>query len=93
MKTVLNYIEKDNHYLLIHKQKKDMNFNKFMGVGGKIESNETPNEAAIRETFEETGLTIEPIFKGNVFFHNETYDEHMIVYKATNFLGKLKSSD
>lgn len=36
MKTVLNYIEKDNHYLLIHKQKKDMNFNKFMGVGGKM---------------------------------------------------------
>ena len=39
-KTVLVYIEQDHKYLLIHKQKPDMNFNKYMGVGGKIEAGE-----------------------------------------------------
>ena len=50
-RTVLIYIEQNHKYLLIHKQKKDMNYNKYMGVGGKIETGESPLEAAIREAF------------------------------------------
>ncbi|OED59006.1 NUDIX hydrolase [Acholeplasma laidlawii] len=92
-RTVLIYIEQNSKYLLIHKHKKDMNFNKYMGVGGKIEFGESPYEAAIRETFEETGLSIEPIFKGNIYFHAKDYREHMILYKALEFSGELKSSD
>ena len=67
-RTVLIYIEQNHKYLLIHKQKKDMNYNKYMGVGGKIETGESPLEAAIREAFEETGLVIKPIFKGKHLF-------------------------
>src|SRR5690554_2413344 len=92
-RTVLIYIEHDHKYLLIHKHKRDMNYNKYMGVGGKIEIGESPYEAAIRETFEETGLVIQPIFKGNIYFHSKDYKEHMILYKALEFKGKLKNSE
>lgn len=91
--TVLIYIEKDNQYLLIHKVKKDMNQNKYMGVGGKIEDNETPYQAAIRETYEETGLTVKPIFKADIYFHSNDYDEKMYLYKVLNFYGDIKESD
>lgn len=92
-RTVLIYIEQNHKYLLIHKQKKDMNYNKYMGVGGKIETGESPLEAAIREAFEETGLVIQPIFKGNIYFHSKDYKEHMILYKALEFKGELKNSE
>ncbi|MBN3490138.1 8-oxo-dGTP diphosphatase [Acholeplasma equirhinis] len=92
-KTVLIYIENENKYLLILKQKKDMNQNKYSGVGGKIEPGETAYEAAVRETKEETGLTIKPIFKGIVHFHQGAYEEHMTLFKAYEFEGKLQASD
>ena len=92
-RTVLIYIEQNDKYLLIHKQKKDMNYNKYMGVGGKIETGESPLEAAIREAFEETGLVIQTIFKGNIYFHSKDYKEHMILYKALEFKGELKNSE
>lgn|SRR5690606_19021552 len=91
--TVLIYIEKDNKYLLIHKVNKDMNFNKYSGVGGKLEKGETPIEAAIRETKEETGLSIIPIFKGIVNFHSNDYVEIMYLYKAYEFEGIITPSD
>lgn len=60
--TTLCYIEKDNCYLMLHRTKKenDYNHDKWIGIGGKFENGESPEECAIREVNEETGLEIAP---------------------------------
>ncbi len=60
MITTLCYLEKDNKYLMLHRTKKenDINKNKWLGVGGKLEKNETPEQCLFREVKEETGLNI-----------------------------------
>ena len=49
--TTLCYIEKDGAYLMIHRVKKqnDMNKDKWVGVGGKLEEGESPFDCARRE--------------------------------------------
>ncbi len=58
--TTLCYIEKDGKYLMLHRVKKenDINKDKWIGVGGKLEQDESPEECLLRETYEETGLTL-----------------------------------
>ena len=58
--TTLCYIEKDDKYLMLHRVKKenDLNHDKWVGVGGKFEPDETPEECMLREVREETGLTL-----------------------------------
>lgn len=58
--TVLAYIEKDNSYLMLlrNKKKHDINANKWIGVGGHLEKRETPKDALFREIKEETGLDV-----------------------------------
>ncbi len=66
MKTMVNttlcYIEKDGCYLMLHRTKKenDYNHDKWIGIGGKFENAESPEDCAIREVREETGLVIAP---------------------------------
>lgn len=57
--TTLCYIEKDDCYLMLHRVKKenDLNHDKWIGVGGKFEAEEMPEECMMREVKEETGLT------------------------------------
>ena len=57
--TTLCYIEKDNKYLMLHRIKKenDINHDKWIGVGGKFEWGESPEECMLREVREETGYT------------------------------------
>ncbi len=54
--TTLCYIEKDDCYLMLHrvKKKNDINHDKWIGIGGNMESGETPEECIIRVAFEET---------------------------------------
>ena len=56
--TTLCYVEKDGKYLMLHrtKKEKDINKDKYIGIGGHIEHGETPNECIIREAREETGI-------------------------------------
>ena len=58
--TTLCYIEKDGSYLMLHRVKKDKDVNKdkWIGVGGHFEKNESPEECLLREVKEETGLTL-----------------------------------
>ena len=58
--TVLIYLEKDNKYLMMYRNKKqhDPNFGKYIGVGGRIEEDETKGQALVREVREETSLIL-----------------------------------
>ena len=67
--TTLCYIEKDGKYLMLHRTKKknDENHDKWIGVGGKFESGESPDECLIREVKEETGLDVSRADGGYLF--------------------------
>ena len=66
MKTLVNtslcYIEKDGCYLMLHRTKKEQDYNKdkWIGIGGKFENGESPEDCAVREISEETGLIVNP---------------------------------
>lgn len=91
------YIEKDGKYLMLHRTRKenDTNKDKWIGVGGKFEEGETPEECARRETYEETGLTLQNLFyRGIVTFVSDKYPaEQMHLFKSTAFSGRIKDCD
>ena len=64
--TTLCYLEKDGKYLMMHRVKKehDINKDKWVGIGGHFEADESPEECLLREAREETGLTLGPFGKG-----------------------------
>ncbi len=97
MNSVLIHIEKDNKYLMLHRNKKqnDINKDKWIGIGGKFEKGESPEECAYREAFEETGLKLKELKLCGIvtFVSDENYVEYMFVYKSTSFEGVLKQCD
>ena len=58
--TTLCYITRGDRVLMLHRTKKegDMNRDKWLGIGGKLEENESPDDCLLREALEETGLTV-----------------------------------
>ncbi len=93
--TTLVHLVREGEYLMLHriKKNKDVNAGKWIGVGGHLEAGETPEECAIRETFEETGLTVHSLdFRGIVDFYNDgDYDDERIyIYTSGDFSGELK---
>lgn len=93
--TSLCYIYKDKKYLLIHKNKKenDLNRDKWLGVGGKFEDKESPEQCNRREVFEETGLTLKSAeYKGIITFVSDMWEtEYMHLFTSSDFTGDLKS--
>ncbi len=91
--TTLCYIEKDNRYLMLHRTKKenDLNEGKWIGVGGKFEKNETPEECLLREVKEETGLTLTKYRLRAVitFISNQWETEYMYLFTANEFTGEV----
>ncbi|MCI5620813.1 MAG: 8-oxo-dGTP diphosphatase [Lachnospiraceae bacterium] len=95
--TTLCYIEKDNKYLMLHRIKKenDINKDKWNGVGGHFEKDETPEECLLREVKEETGLTLNRFkLRGVItFLSNEFHTEYMFLYTANDFSGEIVECD
>lgn len=92
--TTLCYIEKDGCYLMLHRVKKenDVNKDKWIGVGGHFEENESPEECLLREVKEETGLTLTSYrFCGLVTFIADGWpSEYMCLYRADKFTGEIR---
>ncbi len=95
--STLCYIEKDGKYLMLHRVKKehDANRDKWIGIGGKFEDGESPEECVLRETKEETGLTLTDYrYRGIVTFVSDRWEtEYMHLFTATGFSGKLIDCD
>ena len=84
--TSLCYIEHNGKYLMLHriKKKNDENRDKWIGVGGKFESGESPFDCAHREIYEETGFkNLELSYRGIVTFVSDCYGtEYMHLFTA-----------
>ena len=95
--STLCYIEKDGCWLMLHrvKKKNDLNHDKWIGVGGKFEEGESPEDCLLREVGEETGLTLTDYrFRGLVtFVSDEAPTEYMHLFTATGFTGALRDCD
>lgn len=95
--TTLCYIEQDGCYLMLHRVKKahDANAGKWIGIGGKFEANESPDDCLLREVREETGLTLTRYRPRGIvtFVSNEWETEYMHLFTADAFTGKLHPCD
>lgn len=87
-------LEKDGQILLQHRKDNDV-----WGIpGGVMEPGETFMEAALRETWEETGLKAENLSLFGLYSGNEGYAEYQngdkvfsvqVIFHTTSFAGKL----
>ncbi len=93
--TTLCYIEQDGMYLMMHRNKKngDCNRDKWIGIGGHIEENESPYDCILREAKEETGLWLQaPSYRGLITFCSPCYEtEFMHLFTANDFDGSLRA--
>ena len=89
--STLCYLERGDEYLMLHrvKKKNDANQDKWIGVGGKFEEGESPEECILRETKEETGLTLtEYRYRGLVTFVSDCWPtEYMHLFTASGWEG------
>lgn len=94
--TTLCYLKKDNSYLMLlrNKEKNDINEGKWLGIGGHIEDNETPEEANKREIKEETGFdVINAKKRGIIYFHLGDIHEVMHLFTCDEFYGEMIECD
>ena len=82
-------MENNGNWLMLYRNRKpeDPNEGKWLGIGGKIEPGETPDECNAREVFEETGFRIRSaVFCGVIEFRADMYeDEDMYLYYTDDF--------
>ena len=95
--SALCYLLRGNDVLMLHrvKKKNDINKDKWIGIGGKFEPEEAPEECLLREAKEETGLTLTSWrCRGVVTFLSEGDEgEYMYLFTADGFEGELKECD
>ena len=89
----LCYLEQDGKYLMLHRNKKpgDIHKGKWVGLGGKFEPGESPEECVMREVFEESGLQVKaPRLRGILTFPGFGQDDwYVFLFTATEFSGKV----
>ena len=97
LNTTLCYVTQGDQVLMLHrvKKKNDINHDKWIGIGGKFEQEESPDECLLREAMEETGLTLTSYrCRGVVTFLNDCCEgEYMYLFTADGFEGQLKECD
>lgn len=95
--TTLCYMERDGQYLMLHRVKKanDASHDKWIGIGGKCEADENPDECMLREVHEETGLTVTRWrYRGIVTFISDTWPcEYMHLFSADRWEGSQTACD
>ena len=95
--TTLVHLERDGCYLMLHRVRKqvDENKDKWVGIGGKFEPGESPEDCALREVREETGLTMHSwAYRGIVTFVSDEWGtEYMHLFWSDDFSGSLKDCD
>lgn len=91
--TTLCYIERNERYLMMHRVKKehDINKDKWVGVGGHFEADESPEECLLREVKEETGLSLLSWrLRGIItFICDRQQTEYMFLYTSDEYSGEL----
>ena len=91
--TTLCYLEQGDNYLMLHRVKKavDENKDKWIGVGGKFEEGESPEDCLLREVREETGLTLHSWrYRGIVTFVSDEWGtEYLHLFTSDDFSGEL----
>ena len=97
LNTTLCYIERGDEYLMLHRVKKenDINRDKWIGLGGKFEEDESPEECLLREVYEESGLRLTSWrYRGIVTFVNtKCSSEYMHLFTADGFEGTVGPCD
>ncbi len=90
--STLCYIVRGEEVLMLHRtvKEKDVNQDKWIGVGGHFEENESPEECVLREVKEETGYTLTSYrFRGEVtFVSGKGVTEYMSLFTADGFTGE-----
>lgn len=94
----LCYIEKDDEMLFLHRNKKknDVHWGKYIGLGGKLEPGESPDECVVREVKEESGLEMSnPVLRGIMTFplFDGVEDWYTFLYSASEYSGDILDSD
>ncbi len=95
--STLCYLEKDGKYLMLHRisKKNDVNKEKWIGVGGKFEPGEAPEECLMREVYEETGYRLlDYRFRGVLTFICDIQEpEYIFLYTSSQFTGEQTDCD
>ena len=95
--TTLCYLQRDDNWLMLHRVKKenDASHDKWIGVGGKCEADESPDECMLREVREETGLSVTQWqYRGIVTFISDVWPcEYMHLFTATQWAGVMTDCD
>ncbi len=89
--STLCYLEQNGQYLMLHrvKKEKDLNHDKWIGIGGKFEDKESPEDCILREFYEETGYRLTRYrYRGIITFVSDCAPtEYMHLFTASAYTG------